>query len=156
MKGFWWRLPLLRGLSPLARGVSEAAAAVFLCTAASFFGIQDLFPDPAQTSAAMAQIGATLLVAYALSMSWVLQTSRQRGPGRENWVGLTTGIGFCVLIGMLFALVLAGHHERFNWIEAFAFGWLVVANALLGCWIAVQPWAMYNWTHWFSTEYPDE
>jgi putative flippase GtrA len=156
MKGFWWKLPVLRGLSPLAKGLLEAMTTVLLCTAVSFLGIHELFPDPAQTCAALAEIGATLLVAYTLSMSWVLQASSKRGPGRENWVGLTTGVGLCALIGIALALGLAGHHERLNWFESFAFGWVVIANLLLGVWIAVQPWAMYNWTHWFGTEYPDE
>ncbi len=69
---------------------------------------------------------------------------------------MTTGVGLCALIGIGFALALADHHEPLNWLEAFAFGWAVVAVALLGIWIAFQPWAMYHWTHWFSTEYPDE
>lgn len=156
MKEFWWKLPGLRGLSPLVKGVLEAVATVFLCTAVSFWGIYGLFPDPAQTCSALAQIGATLLVAYTVSMSWVLQASRKRGPGRENWVGVTTGVGFCALTAIILGLALAGHHEQFNWFEAFAFGWVIIANAMLGVWIAIQPWAMYHWTHWFSTEYPDE
>jgi hypothetical protein len=77
-------------------------------------------------------------------------------PPSRNWVGVTTGVGCCALVGILVALALAGHHEPFNWLEAFAFGWVVIGNLLLGLWIAVQPWAMYQWTHWFSTEYPDE
>lgn len=156
MNGFWWRLPLLRGLSPMSRGVLEALATTFGCTLVSFVGIHRLFPDPAHTAGALAQIGATLLVAYAIQMSWALQTSRKRGSQRENWVGVTSGIGFCALISIALALALADHHEPLNWLEAFAFGWVVVGIALLGIWIAFQPWAMYHWTHSFHTEYPDE
>jgi amino acid transporter len=156
MKGFWWKLPLLRGLSPFSRGLLEAVATTFGCTFISFVGLYQLFPEPAHAAGALAQIGATLLVAYAVQMSWALQASRKRGSDRENWVGVTSGVGLCALIGILLALALAGHREPLNWLESFAFGWVVVATALLGIWIAFQPWAMYHWTHLFNTEYPDE
>ncbi len=156
MKGFWWKLPVLRDLSPMSRGVLEAVATTFGCTLVSFFGLYHLFPEPAHTASALAQIGATLLVAYAVQMSWALQASRKRGSQRENWVGVTTGVGFCALVGILIALALAGHDESFNWLESFAFGWVVIAIALLGIWVAFQPWAIYHWTHSFNTEYPDE
>ncbi len=140
----------------MSRGILEAVATTFSCTLVSFLGLHRLFPDPAQTAAALAQIGATLLVAYAVQMSWALQASRKRGSQRENWVGVTTGVGACAMVGITLALALAGHHEPLNWLEAFAFGWVVIAVALLGIWIAFQPWAMYHWTHSFTTEYPDD
>lgn len=156
MTGFWTRLPGIRALSPFTRGVLEAVGVIFGCALLAFIGIYHLFPEPDKTAAALAQIGATLLIAYAVQTSWVLQASRKRGSQRENWVGVTSGVGLCALIGVFAALALAGHDEPLNWLEAFAFGWVVVANALLGAWIAFQPWAMYHWTHWFGTEYPDD
>jgi hypothetical protein len=156
MRGLWWKLPVLRRLSPFSRGLLEAVGTTFGCTAVSFLGMYPIFPEPGHTSAALAQIGATLLVAYAVQMSWVLQVSHKRGPQRENWVGVTTGIGLSALVGIVLSLALADHQEAFNWFEAFAFGWVLMANALLGVWIALQPWAMYHWTHWFNTDYPDE
>jgi len=156
MKGFWWNLPVLRGLSPVSRGVLEAVATTFGISLVSFVGVLRLFSKPDETAGFLAQIDATLLVAYAVQMSWVLKASRKRGANRENWVGLTTGIGFCALLGIIVALALAGHDESFNWLEAFAFGWVVVATLLLGSWIAFQPWAMYFWTHQFNTEYPED
>jgi len=156
MKEFWWRLPVLRALSPFARGVLYAVGTTFGCSLLSFYGVYQLFPEPAQTSEALAEINATLLVAYAVQASWVLKASRKRGSDRENWVGVTTGVGFCALAGIVISLALAGHEESYNALEAFAFGWAVTGTALLGVWIALQPWAMYHWTHWFSTEYPDD
>jgi len=156
MKGSWWKLPVLRGLSPMQRGLLEAFAASLGISLLALAGLHQLFPDPAQASEAFAQIGATLLVAYAVQMSWVLQNSRKRGSDRENWVGVTAGIGICAVTGIGVAVALSSHHEPLNWFESFGFAWVVASSAILGFWIAIQPWAMYEWTHWFSTEYPDE
>lgn len=151
-----WKLPGLRHLSPMQRGLLEAFAATFGISLMSLLAVNRLFSDPAQASAALAQISATLLVAYAVQMSWVVQNSRQRGSDRENWVGVTAGLGICAVLGIGMALALASHREPLNWLEGLGFAWVMSSSALLGFWIAIQPWAMYQWTHWFNTEYPDE
>ena len=140
----------------MQRGLLEAFSVTFAISLLTLVALNQLFPDPAQVCAALAQISATLLVAYAVQMSWVLQNSRKRGSDRENWVGVTAGLGVCTVIGIGVALALSSHHEAFNWLEGFGFAWVVMSSALLAFWIAVQPWAMYEWTHWFNTEYSDE
>jgi putative flippase GtrA len=140
----------------MRRGFLEAFAVTFGIALLTAVALNQLFSNPAQASAALAQISATLLVAYAVQMSWVLQNSRKRGSDRENWVGITTGLGVCAVTGIGVAIALSSHHEPLNWLEGFGFAWAVSSSALLGFWIAVQPWAMYEWTHWFNTEYPDE
>jgi hypothetical protein len=120
------------------------------------FAISGLFSNPVQVVDSLAQVGATLLVAYAVQMSWVLENSRKRGADRENWVGFATGVGVCALFGIGIALALGGHSGSLSLLEHLAFGWSVVSIGLLGAWIAMQPWAMYEWTHWFNTEYPDD
>jgi hypothetical protein len=156
MKAFWSKLPVLGGLSPMQWGFAEAFSVTFVISLLSLVGLNQLFPNPAQTSAALAQIGATLLIAHVVQMSWVLQNSRKRGSDRENWVGANTGLGICAVTGIGVALALSSHEESFNWLEGFGFAWVVVSSGLLGLWIAIQPWAMYHWTHLFNTEYSDE
>jgi uncharacterized membrane protein YfcA len=156
MKGFWWKLPVLRGFSPIRRGLLEAFTATLGFAFLACFGLNPLFSDAPGVSPALAQIDATLLVAYAVQMSWVVQNSRKRGKDRENWVGVTAGLGICSVVGIGLALAISSHPEPFNWLEELAFGWVLASSALMGFWIAAQPWAMYEWTHWFNTEYPDE
>jgi uncharacterized membrane protein YfcA len=156
MKEFWWRLPVLRGLSPVRRGFVEAVWVIFFAAATAGYGINVLFSDPAAVAEPFAQIGATLLVAYAVQTGWVVQTSRKRGADRENWVGMTSGVGCCALVGILVALCLAPHQEPLDLLEGFGFAWAVTSIAFLGLWTALQTWATYGLAHKFNTEYPDE
>jgi hypothetical protein len=140
----------------MRRGFLESVAAVFIVAAVAGSGINQLFSDPAGVSEPLAQIGATLLVAYTVQTGWVIQTSRKRGADRENWVGMAAGIGCCALIGILLALCLSPHEESLDLLEGFAFSWAVTSVLLLGLWTALQPWAMYDLNHSFNTEYPDD
>jgi hypothetical protein len=157
MKEFWWKLPVLRGLSPLRRGFVEAVAFISLSSALCTWVLHEFISEAsAGLCGSLAQIGATLLVAYAVHTAWVLQNSRKRSAQRENWVGITSGIGSCALTGIGIALLLSDPHGSLDWIEAFGLGWAFISVAFLGIWIALQPWAMYDLVHWFNTEYPDE
>jgi hypothetical protein len=140
----------------MRRGFVETIAVDAGLTALMAGAVLDLFSDPVQVAGSLAQIGATLLVAYAVQMSWVLENSRKRGADRENWVGFATGVGVCALGGIGIALALSGHHGSLNPFEQLGFAWALVSIGVLGGWIAIQPWAMYEWTHWFNAEYPDE
>ncbi|MGN6558203.1 MAG: hypothetical protein ACTHLH_09365 [Solirubrobacterales bacterium] len=157
MKEFWWKLPVLRGLSPTRRGFVEAVWVIFIGTAAATYAFKQLLPSPSgDVAGAFAQVGATLLVAYAVHTSWVLQNSSKRGSERENWVGIASGIGSCALIGIGIGLGLSGHRGSLNGLEELLFAWTAVSVGFLGLWIALQPWAMYDLTHKFKTEYPDK
>lgn len=140
----------------MRRGFTESVAVIFFVSAVAGYGINQLFSNPASVSEPLAQIGATLLVAYTVQTGWVIQTSRHRGADRENWVGITTGLGCCALVGILIALCLSPHEERLSLLEGFGFAWAVISVGLLGLWTAIQPWAIYDLNHSFNTEYPDE
>jgi hypothetical protein len=157
MGEFWWEWPVLRGLSPMNRGFVEALAVVLIASALGGFGINWLFSDPTgQLCGSLAQVGATLLVAYALQIGWVLENSRKRGVNRENWVGLTMGLACSALVGIGIALALSTRSGALDLAQGFGFAWTVVSVAMLGVSVALAPWAMYHWTHSFNTEYPDE
>ena len=140
----------------MRRGFVEAVATIFFISALTGYAVNQFFSDPAGTSEPLAQIGATLLVAYAVQAGWVIQTSRKRGAERENWVGLTAGIGCSALVGIFVALCLSAQEEPLGLLGGFGFAWAVVSVGLLGLWTALQPWAMYDLNHSFNTEYPDE
>lgn len=140
----------------MRRGFVEATAAIFFAAVLAGYGINQFFSNPARVSELLAQIGATLLVAFTVQAGWVIQTSRQRGADRENWVGMATGIGSCALTGILVALGLSAHEEPLGLLEGFGFAWAVASVGFLGLWTALQPWAIYDLNHSFHTEYPDE
>lgn len=157
MKGFWWRLPVLRGLSPARRGSLEVLTVVFLSGLIlwPFFYWANL-NIPSETFDAGAQIGATLLVAYAVETSWLLKVSRRRGSGRESWVGYASGIGLCGFSGVFVGLALSAGSGHLSWFECLAAVWALFTLLLLGGLVATLPLLIYEWTHALQAEYPDE
>jgi len=129
---------------------------VALASVFTGYAINAVFSDPASVSEPLAQIGATLLVAYAVQTGWVVQNSRKRGADRENWVGVASGVGCCALIGVFIALCLSPHQESLDLLEGLGFAWAVISIGFLGLWTALQTWAMYDLAHSFSTEYHED
>jgi uncharacterized membrane protein YfcA len=157
MKGFWWKLPVLRGLSPLRRGFIETVAMISSATLVTVPGL--LFLDPAiprETFDAAAQIGATLLVAYAVETSWWLKSHRIRNSNRENWVGYTSGIGACAFLGVIVALGLSIGSGDLNGIQTLGLAWSALTLTVLGALVATLPLLIYEWTHLLQAEYPEE
>jgi hypothetical protein len=157
MKEIWWKLPILRGLSPLRRGFVETFAVCAFGTLLAFpFLVLVGLRVPAETFDASAQIGATLLVAYAVEISWWLKSSQLRGAKRENWVGFSAGIGTCGLTGVGVAVLLSIGAPDLNWIETLGTTWSLLTIILLGGLVATLPLLIYEWTHRIQAEYPDE
>lgn len=157
MQGFWWKLPVLRGLSPLRRGLVEA----FWVTLVGSLGVLPLThiyasrPSEALLTS-IAQVGATLLVAYGVEISWFLKESRKRGTDRENWVGIASGVGLSGVLGIGCALAIGGTGGDFTLIQEFALAWSIISVSLLGLLAALGPLAVYEWSHTVHTEYPDD
>ena len=157
MKGFWWKLPGLRKLSPLQKGLLEALGVTLATAVMLLLLVSRYFSDPSGGICAnIAQILATLLVAFAVQTGWLLQNSRERGAKQENWVGIASGIGISALIGIGIGLVLTDHPEGLSWAGKLGFAWMIASLALLGVMIALQPYATYEWAHSLNAEYPDE
>lgn len=157
MKEFWWKLPILRGLSPLRRGYLETLVVLGVSSAAIWPFFHWAKPAiPAETFDAAAQIGATLLVAYAVETSWWLKASRYRSSNRENWVGYASGIGTCGFIGVTVSLALSTSPSNLSWFESYGATWVLFTLLLLGGLVATLPLLIYEWTHTLQAEYPDE
>jgi hypothetical protein len=147
MSDRWARIPFLRDLSPLWRGFADGTAddlvlwvMVALATAFVPMPSDQLFRD-------IAQIGATLLVAFAVEVSWLLKVSDEDSRRREEWVGLVTSSGVSGLLGIAMALVLAGRLEAgySGWVEHLVFAWVVASIGMLGAAVALQPLLTYSW-----------
>lgn len=97
---------------------------------------------------ATAQIGATLLVAYAIESSWLVRNSRVRNAPRENWLGFAVGIGLAGLTSVFVALGLAARIETGNWSWAddLALGFAVSGVLMVGALVAVFPCLIYEWS----------
>jgi hypothetical protein len=104
----------------------------------------------------MAQIGATLLVAYAVEMSWFVKESRARGSKRENWIGFVAGIGGCSALGIAIAVALVGDQGSARFIQALGALWMLFSLGFLLGLVGVLPYLLYEMAHSLRTEDPDE
>lgn len=150
---------LPRPVSPFAKGIAVAVgfmAGGAIAVALFIVGLDANFRLSDEALSAMAQIGATLLIAYAVETSWFIKESRVRGSKRENWVGFVAGIGVCSAFGVAFAIALLEHHGPSNFLEAFAGMWMLFSLGFLALLVALLPYVLYEWAHTIHTEYPDE
>lgn len=96
-----------------------------------------------------AQIGATLLIAYAVETSWVVKSSNARGSKHEWWLGFVMGIGAAGLCGIGLALALSERlaSDDWLWTDELLLGWVTASLAVLGCLIVSLPDLADNWSH---------
>jgi hypothetical protein len=111
------------------------------------FGALDVRPR-AEVLRALAEIGATLLVAYGLVANSIISAARvePRDKHKER-LGALAGIGASGLIGIAAALVLS---ERVwvidpSWLEELAFGWTSASFLMFLAMIVFQADAMESW-----------
>jgi len=129
-RGFW-----------LALGMTLILAAIF----GLIVGANSIQPtrDVLQS---LAQIGATLLVAYAVETSWAVKSGGPLGADQQ-WMGVVMGIGAAGLGGIALALALserlaAGH---WIWIDQLLFGWVAGSLTILGCLVVSLPDLTDSW-----------
>lgn len=149
MQGFIWKLPLLRDLDPVRRGLGEAG---FLVVGTSLIFMAGLHLAASRPSddllRSLAEIGATLLIAYVIEISWLVRASRGRPlDEREKRLGFFVGLGAAGLLGIALALAVAepagAHH--WNQPDEIAFAWAVVSLGILGLTVILQPLLTHEW-----------
>jgi hypothetical protein len=131
-----------------ANAAAAAAALLVVC-------FWNLAPTP-ETSASLAQIGATLLVAYAVEANWLLKRSHVRSKSRQNWVGFASGTAFCGVLAIGTALVLSSEAQSHALTQRLLLAWTVASFFFLGVFVALSPSLVYEWTHQLDTGGPDE
>jgi hypothetical protein len=158
MKTFRRKLLVVRRITPVRQGFGTAVALIFLgAVALAVFESPFLSELPPSVLSNMGQIGATLLVAYAVETSWLVKQSRQRGSRNERWIGFVAGLGACGALGIAFAVALLGHPRGpFNAVEHWAAWWSVFSIGLLAGLVGALPYVLYEWAHALNTEYSDE
>lgn len=147
-----------RRRSSFLQGAALAAVLIFILTL--FLRAVD---SPFATSirhdslATLAQVGATILFAYAVEMAWFVKQSRSRGRNSELVVGLMTGIGSCGVLGIYLAIALLGHHRApLSPLEKFATVWTETSLGVLAGLVGALPYFLYDLVHTLNAEYPDE
>lgn len=103
-----------------------------------------------------AQLGATLLVAYALETGTMIKGVRKRGENQQQLVGFVSSLGLGGFVGVGIALMLSEHGGQLSTLELIASAYSLSAIGMLGILVALQPLLIYEWSHAASTEYPDE
>jgi putative flippase GtrA len=145
-------------MSPFAKGFRVAfssmaggagSVALVLIGAGASFTLSD------QALSDIAQIGATLLVAYAIETSWLVKESPARGARRENWLGFVVGIGVSSAIGIGIAIALVGR-EPATFLGTASSTWMLFSVGFLAFLVAMLPYVLHEWVHTAHTEYPDE
>lgn len=126
-----------------ATAIGLMAAGAFLIAGVIIFTDNHLrLSDPALSD--IAQIGATLLVAYAIEMSWVVKESRTRGDEREGWVGFVTGIGLGSAAGIALAVAFVGKTGPTSFLEALGAVWMLFSLGLLALLVPMLPYLLYE------------
>ena len=126
-----------------------------VCVAAGLVGSNAHFTLSDEALSDLAQIGATLLVAYAIETSWFVKESRTRGRERENWVGFVAGIGISSVIGIAIAIALVGV-ESSGFLATLGVTWTFFSLGFLAFLVACWPYVIYEWVHEIHAEYSDE
>lgn len=149
MRGVW---EALRGKEPIERGLKYAigvtVALVVLMDLLLF--LTGLEPPSADLQQALAQIGATLLIAYVVETAWIVQVTKAQPKGdKEERLGVTMGFGAVALVGITASLLLAGHAEAGyrNWLDEIGFGFVIGPLLMIGTIVVLQPMLTYEWTH---------
>jgi len=129
--------------------VGAAAVALLIIGADAHFRLED---DALST---IAQIGATLLVAYAVETSWFVKESKVRGRNRESWIGFVVGVGLSSVIGIMIAIAMIGQPSP-SALATLGATWLLFSLVYLAILVALMPYLLYEWAHSVHTEDPNE
>lgn len=135
----------------MRHGVLSTVAAVLTMTATFTLGFGALLdaPPSAELFGQLAQIGATLLVAYSVAIVAAerrLRTKSSKGT-HEDWLGFSVGAGICGFLGIVLAVGLGAHRDagHANVLDDIGLWWCVSSVSVLGLMIAVLPLASYEW-----------
>jgi MFS family permease len=133
----------------MRRGLTEGVGVILMLAAISWFVLSTVAPDPsAGLLRGLAEIGATLLIAYVLETSWIVRASRARPlEEREDRLGALLGIGAGALVGICLALALAEraavHH--WIWLDELCFGLVIGPLLMVAFTVVMQPLIIHEW-----------
>jgi hypothetical protein len=155
MRERFWQLPGIRHLSPIWQGAVKCGLLVLgvaLCLAPGFLSLRPPFAE-ADT---LAQVGAAFMIAYGVEMSWVVRATSERSRRYEDWIGFTSCLAFCGLLGTIVALAVADSRDGASTLGEIGLAWSCAAIVLLGAVVACTPALSYEWRRQLMTETQDD
>jgi hypothetical protein len=148
--------PLIRALPPYKRGVVDSLVSMLILTVVLWLCFAELdVRAKAEALRTVAEIGATLLVAYGLIASSIISAAKtEPSAKRKERLGAFVGIGTSGLIGIANALVLSERAWVSNpsWLEELAFGWTSASLLMFLVFVAFQADALESWSKPTRTE----
>jgi hypothetical protein len=137
----------VRRFSPFHLGIVEWLALVTLlatCLATVFQ--HEAYPS-SELMRSIAEVGATLFVAWIVQATWMSTQSERHGDDRENWLGGTAGLGIAGLVGIAISLLVAAHREagHGSFLDWLGIWWGTVSLSALGFLVALYPVIAARW-----------
>jgi hypothetical protein len=140
-----WRLPWLRGRTPLQRGLFGSVGLTLTLGLVCLVTSQHFFRDPPHgLLIGIGGVGATIYIAYVVGMSSLLRETKVRNGERESFVGTLTGFGISGFFGIGILLVLDAQPRPLHWFQAFGFACGAVCLFCLGVMVSALPLIAYD------------
>ena len=141
--------PVIRTLPPYRRGLADALIGMFIVSLCAWIACAGLdIRANAETLRALAQIGATLLVAYGVLAASIISAAQAESPDkRKERVGALAGVGGAGLIGIANAMILSQRAWVTNpsCLEELAFGWTISSLFMFLVFVTLQADAIDSW-----------
>jgi hypothetical protein len=138
-----WLGPFLSGLAEVLIGLSLVAMVLWGAAESNSLG----HPSD-QTFRDLAQVGAALLIAFAVATATASAFTGGDLKDHINWLGGVCGIGISGFLGVAASVGLAAYREagHAGWLDILGLCWIALSILLLGMLVALLPYASYWWS----------
>jgi len=137
-------------LGPFLSGLLEALFAP-AALAAALWGISQWVPiahPSAEVFRDFIQVGSAVFIAFSVATAGAAVFTGGDLKLHLNWLGSTCGLGLTGFFGILASVALAAYREagHSGWIDLLGLYWVASGILLLGCLVAVLPYAVFRWS----------
>jgi hypothetical protein len=96
----------------------------------------------------LAQIGAALLIAFAVATTGASKTIGKDLRDHLNWLGVTCGLGLCGFLAVAGSVALTAHRKagHSGWLDILGLCWAATCLGLIGILVAFLPYAAFRWS----------